>query len=148
MQGFVADDEHRNGAGVKREKGIADAGVHLRLGHARAVNQALYLRPRVFRPDAAEIIADLGLVWRDRGRDQVLLDADFVEQRVVGDNGVVKINADLHGAAGAYLRRRSTVAAMFAGVSPKCSRAPSCSQVRCKNSSPVPNLTSFAVVPG
>lgn len=63
--------------------------------HARAVYVALELSPFVFSLRGSEKISDRGFIGENRDRDQISFERGFVEDVVITDNRVIKVNADV-----------------------------------------------------
>jgi hypothetical protein len=64
--------------------------------HAAAVNHALHLCPDLLDPGSSQVVANGLLTCRKASGNVPTLESHAVKQRIVGNNGVVKIKPDDH----------------------------------------------------
>jgi len=92
----VADDAKFNAVFASPLHKFNNARVRLGFRHACAVDVALHFSPHVFLADGAKMVAHSQLRARDGGWHCFLFCCYLVKQRVVTDNGIVKVDADQH----------------------------------------------------
>jgi len=96
LSGFMADDGDPDAGGLAADDEIADARERFGIDDARAVADPLHLSPVVLAIDAAEVVADGGLVGGYALGDESALAGQPVEEPVVADDGVVEIDPNEH----------------------------------------------------
>lgn len=92
MAGFVTDNVQLVSGGLAGLEKLFYPGKNCGFGHARAIDSALHLRPIIFAPGFSEKISHIRFIHRDVRGDPITFARNFVEQRVVGNNGVIEID--------------------------------------------------------
>ena len=96
LPGFVADDAQANARTAALLEEFQRSRISHRLGQTRPIDQSLKFRPCVFPSRPSQMFADGGFAGREAGRDVPPFERHAMEKRVVADDSIVKINADMH----------------------------------------------------
>src|SRR5262245_22218123 len=100
MAGFVTDNTERQTTFFTAHEKFQHAGKWVSLLHTGSIDVTLQCRPDILQTTLAQMITYLALAGRDSWDEQAPLHSDAMEELIVADNGIVKVNPDQH--RGAY----------------------------------------------